>query len=1411
MRSPSVDGTRFAKLGVREGRSSMKMMTSKTLRRIGLGLAIALPLIGLVVWYWVIPAAIVAAIRERHEGHVAISGWWINGASAGVTGLALHEEPAPSSPTWAAAERVSTDLSLGALLRGRFIPSRIVFDRASIAYRIGADGKPLTRIPLSQSGSSAVPEMVIHDSELAMRQEGRPEMVVHHLDASLSPDPDGPHFEVKADDPDWGHPGLDGRFTPDFSGLRFRLTTNQLPADPEKARRVPFIDETIWKFVEPRGPIGVVIDFDSRPAKTGGADDQGGSGTSEVATTVTFQGTSVGLPTLGLQAEDATGPLTVRDKIVRLDGVRGRMAGGRVAFSGPIDFQHKPDSYNLALDLDGVDLTALPESWQLHRLGVRGRFTGKAGLHLALKSDGIDLTGSSGDGVIDGAEVRGIPLQRLDLAIRSEGLRSPEDRDPPSRDREGPGDKPGVPAQAPLADARGSARKAAGGGDSPSRDRKGAGGKPSPPVGSPTDARGSDHAEMAGKEGPFLPQWIRGEFRVKNVELERAIARVEMPARQGGPREVPVSGRVDLDAHIRVPLGALDDLKVYEAGGSADVAGALIGGLDVGRVSARLNLTGGILEVADLRGRMVERPKGGGRPEPTEPPPAAGPLPRGGFRGRLRAELAGERKLEVEMEGVELPIVELLEVSPSMVPPSAPPTPRGLPVAGLLTIRATARAQGSDSLDPRTWTLSGRAELPEVAYRKTVVKGVTTNLAIDRGRLMLSDLSGRLSEAPLKGRIGIDLAEPWPYDGELDTGDLPCHELLGLIPNVPTSTKVEGIIAGRAEAKGTVQPWRLASSGQAKVAGLKVGGVAIGDVPVRWETKGETIHVAAEEHQRYGGRVSAEARVPVGGDGPIEGTVTLARVDAAELSAQANAHGSWRLTGHADGQGRFRYAPNAAKGPDDSLPLEAEAHLTAGDLKVGGLPARSVKLTLTMHEGNPRFDLGAEGLGGTVRLTGNGHLAKDSKDDDVRAQVEALGLQLYEVWGALGTTGALAELRGRASIKGQGQLRGGLDLAHARVEGTVELDEPIWGYDYLLGRKLQTAVSKTPDGWRVGPLGGELFGGKLGGDGIWMYRGGDGRANYGIDARIEQLELGRALGFLPEADRRFAARGTLRVAGRADGSSGGTLEFRVDRGQVNGVQLTGLRVPGEWKMSPDSPRRGELHVRGAEGRVGGGRVGGEVHFALGDRRDFRARLFVDDVDLRVVSRDEIGIRPVPGRLSGYVNVYGTDPANPFSYRGDLDFDLDQASLVDIPLLDELDRSLGSTQGGVFDDGDLHGTIYDRKVHIDELTLVGPLAQVHAAGTMDFDGRLNLEVVVNNNRGIYQSGQAIMARAPNVADEVARRASQVQQVRDFVSARLMKFRITGTIRDPIANVDRSINPRAALGFFLKTMRLSAQSR
>jgi hypothetical protein len=720
-------------------------------------------------------------------------------------------------------------------------------------------------------------------------------------------------------------------------------------------------------------------------------------------------------------------------------------------------------------------------------------------------------------------------------------------------------------------------------------------------------------------------------------------------------------------------------------------------------------------------------------------------------------------------------------------------------LAGRLTVRASAEARGSDLADPRAWTLSGHAEGPEVSYRGVVFRDLSTALTIDHGRLALPDVSARLGESTLRGRLDIDLAEPWAYDGELAVAGLPGRDLLALAMPAPDHVRIEGTVAGQGGARGTLRPWRIESSGQARLNAFQIGRVALGDLPLRWTTRGETILVSAQELRRYGGRIAAEARVSVRGDGPIEATITLARVDTAQLSAEAP--DSWHLTGLADGRARFRFRPRpGGEGPS----LEGEARLEAPDLTVGGLPTRAVGMTLTVRDGVPRFDVRAESLGGTIHLTGDGHLGTGARENEIRAELRAAGIQLYELWGALGTSGALARLQGSGSLTGRMQAHGRLD--DLRAQGTADLQDLVWGYNYGLGW-LRAELRTAPQGWQIGPLDGELWGGPVQGEGIRVDRIAAGRSSYGVDLRLERIELPRALAFWPEADRRFAGAGSLRVLGRSEDSFRGTAEFRVDRARINGLELSELRIPGEWEFQPGGAGRGQLHVRRAAGKLAGGRVGGEAWFALGEHRDFRAKLFVDDVDLRVLSRDENGNRPIPGRISGAATLSGPDPLQPAGLRGELDFDLIQASLVDIPLLDELDRSLGSAQGGVFDQGALHGTVADRRIHIDRLTLVGPLAQVHATGSLEFDGHLNLEVVVNTNKGVYEAGQAVIGQLPNVADAVQRQSEAIDRVTSLLARRLLTFRITGTIRDPVATVDRSINVRAAIGFFLKAMRLS----
>ena len=77
-----------------------------------------------------------------------------------------------------------------------------------------------------------------------------------------------------------------------------------------------------------------------------------------------------------------------------------------------MDFAAEPDRFRpQPRPRAGSTSAALPESWRLGTIGIVGRLTGSAHLRLVLDKLGLDLTGSTGAGAIDGAVVRGFPLR----------------------------------------------------------------------------------------------------------------------------------------------------------------------------------------------------------------------------------------------------------------------------------------------------------------------------------------------------------------------------------------------------------------------------------------------------------------------------------------------------------------------------------------------------------------------------------------------------------------------------------------------------------------------------------------------------------------------------------------------------------------------------------------------------------------------------------------------------------------------------------------------------------------------------------------------------------------------------------------------------------------------------------------
>ena len=182
---------------------------------------------------------------------------------------------------------------------------------------------------------------------------------------------------------------------------------------------------------------------------------------------------------------------------------------------------------------------------------------------------------------------------------------------------------------------------------------------------------------------------------------------------------------------------------------------------------------------------------------------------------------------------------------------------------------------------------------------------------------------------------------------------------------------------------------------------------------------------------------------------------------------------------------------------------------------------------------------------------------------------------------------------------------------------------------------------------------------------------------------------------------------------------------------------------------------------------------------IGEDRSFQGDLRLVNIDLEAISRLESNDRqPASGKISGRITLSGPDPANVRDYSVRVELDLDDASFVSVPVFRELDRFLGGSRGGLFEKGELNGVIANRAIAIETLTLEGRMAQVHATGTVGFNGQLNLEVLVNTNQIIAQSGEALLGLIPGLRRVIRRREEARLQFTNYLSNRLIKLRVGG---------------------------------
>ena len=1318
-------------------------------RTFGRVAAVAALLVAATLWAigrWVVPGLLVKEIQKVHRGRVVLRGWRLGWRSAGLGGISLSEGQAKTDPVWAEIGRIDVDLGILDLLRGKRLPTNVVVTNLKLTYRVNEKGIPLTIPPIQFDTATATPQIPL------------PNVSVRNLDLAFLQD-GRPHFLAK---------GIQARLTPDpatknlggiLSGklddsywgkwtIVGRVAPGFKTGDFTLSGGCPTTNmEKLLSipFVPSVVWTHVTADGPMEASLFLAFDLKSKTTPITTKTTVVSRGATLGLPNLNLNLVDSTGSATVDGGVVTFTALQGNAIGGQMSGDGNLSWVSDVPMLHLNLRLNRLEVARLREKWLPTAPRIDGTLVGGADLAIAFTEGTIDLTGTSGTAEILNAMVVGLPVEHLRLSL--------------AKERTVAADLPETPL-----------------------------------------IPGSRIPGTLGASGEF-----------NAIEAREAVDRL---VALGVISPLPVSGKLNVRFDVRTPLdGRLKRAAGYKVFAVASLAEGSLFDVPVQALSGRFDLDRGVLTFNDVKGRLA----------PAKDPKAGPQLAFTGFGG---IAVDPREELAFHIETNPFSPAALAEVLGS----------QAVPVAGTVSLDVNAHADAAHLTDPLAWNgngllISDRLASTAETGPKLFVADLKAPIEIADGRLSIPSLAASLEGEPLYASLGVGLKAPFAFAANVD---LPRRDLLvwldRLEANPLDAGGFDGLLSARIESSGTLRPFASTVEGSGLLANLRKGNTNIGDVPFRFELPEVgrlVVHVL--NARTFGGVVSGEVRAPIGRladpSRGIDGWATLKSVDLHRIFALVPVDRLPAISGRADGRVEFLVPPlpkgelppplpeSAKNGDPSSTSTLAKLDrddarinliLHAPDLVVGGTKADRIDATAWVRKRNVHYDVLARGFGGKVKLVGDARMqgAGFGSVAGTSAKLNAAELDLADVFRAFKVESA-RPLSGVGSANVEMEATPSASAVWAK--GDIRLRDLRWGSFGSLGR-LNGRFEYDPKSWHLDNLDGRLFGGVVSG-GAWTESSRAGASNSRFELAVDRADLAEVLAFEPRLSKLVRGFCSLKLAGRREDVARFDGMLTIPSATTAGVSLSSFIMPLEIE-TPLGSNIGSVRCRSFKGRIAGGGFRGDCSFRFGEDRSFHTKFVVSALELDTITRGlSNGRRPAAGRIQGTILIEGRDPSRPRDYRGRVDLDLDNGRLFELPVLKELGRLLGSKSGGLFDDGDLHATISNGELNVEQLTLQGKLLQLHVTGTVGFDQRLNLEVLVNTPDLIPETGQALISLIPGLGAVIGRREAASAKVGGYLSNKLLKFRVGGTLSNPAINIDPAVMVgEAAVGFFADVLKL-----
>lgn len=710
-------------------------------------------------------------------------------------------------------ESATADVSFTDVLTGRANPKTVRLRGVSLNLRISADGKLLTTIPTVTDGGqtgSAVPTIALESGRVRIRQEGKPEFALEGIDLKLTPDAGRLVLSGTIDDPRWGKWQAAGEIDRTAQTGWFELNAADAPLVAETLRTIPYAPGSIWDHVQPNGRGGAKVRFDYAP-----------DGGLKYAVEIQPHGTLLTLPDAEVTLADLTGTIRVRGTQVELADCRANVAGGSVQASGRADFGPEPTVVTVKVSAKGLDVNAVPARWGVPK-DFGGRLTGAAAIVLRIADNGaIDPTGSTGNGTIENATIRGVPAEvELNLRPEGDGLKlQPSSPQPQSLAPSGLHD-PAIPVLLALV-------------QSPPKVEV-------PPPTVPPKLGGGTNLDVA--------------VTFREVDVGELLAKLDVKV------PVKLSGKVMAKLALSVPVVKAGAVASYHFQGTVASPALTVEGLTIREAFAQIDFRDGLLTLTELRGQ-VSQPNDPGAPPGTFTAKASAQIDP---PGDIRAAIAFDR------------------IAPGEVLKSVPGWT--VDVRGVASGKVEFSAPYNAIDNPATWVAKGHVSSDELVVADRTVTNVKFAADVDKGTATIRDAAATIAGIPVTAQGTIGLADKFPFAAELHTQPTSVTDLRKLAPDLGLEA-VEGVLEVDAKVSGTLSPVSFRAGGTIRASKLTLASTPANRVEIRWEADEDRLRVPSFTADLFGGKVNGSGEYPFDPKMTGKFTVTFETLDTAAASA----------------------------------------------------------------------------------------------------------------------------------------------------------------------------------------------------------------------------------------------------------------------------------------------------------------------------------------------------------------------------------------------------------------------------------------------------------------------------------------------------------------------------------------------